>query len=65
MKTRFISAVVAFAIALVPLFPVVLTPHAYGADKNVAADADLIDINTAVDQLKLCPASVMPIRRKS
>ena len=56
MKTRYMSAVVAFAIALLPLFPSVLTPHASGADKNAAADADLIDINTAtVDQLKALP----------
>jgi competence protein ComEA len=56
MKTRFILAVVAFAIALVPLFPIGLIPHAYGGDKNAAADADLIDINTAtVDQLKALP----------
>jgi hypothetical protein len=50
MKTRFILAVVAFAIALVPLFPIGLIPHAYGGDKNAAAD------NTAtVDQLKALP----------
>ena len=56
MKTRCISAVVACAIVLLPLFPVVLAPHAYGADKNTPADADLIDINTAtVDQLKSLP----------
>jgi hypothetical protein len=56
MKTRFILAVVAFAIALVPLFPIGLIPHAYGGDKNAAADADLIDINAAtVDQLKALP----------
>ena len=56
MKTRCISAVVACAILLLPLFPVVLAPHAYGADKNTPADADLIDINTAtVDQLKSLP----------
>src|ERR687897_1162218 len=56
MKTRCISAVIACAIVLLPLFPVVLAPDAYGADKNTPADADLIDINTAtVDQLKALP----------
>ena len=56
MKTKLISAVVALAIVLLPLFPIVLPPHVYAADKNVPADADLLDINTATaEQLKALP----------
>ena len=56
MKTKLTSAVVALAIVLLPIFPIVLSPHAYAADKNVPADADLLDINTATaEQLKALP----------
>ena len=56
MKTKLISAAVALAIMLLPLFPIVLPPLAYAADKNVPAEADLLDINTATaEQLKALP----------
>jgi competence protein ComEA len=56
MKTKLISAAVALAIVLLPLFPIVLPPHAYAADRTVPADADLLDIKTATaEQLKALP----------
>jgi DNA uptake protein ComE-like DNA-binding protein len=56
MKTRIVSAVVAVALLLLPLLPILLPPHAYAAGKNVAAEADLLDINTATgEQLKALP----------
>jgi competence protein ComEA len=56
MKTKLISAVVALAIVLLPLFPIVPASHTYAADKNVPSDADLLDINTATaEQLKALP----------
>jgi competence protein ComEA len=56
MRTKLISAVVALAIVLLPLFPIVLSPHASAADKNAPADTDLLDINTATaEQLKGLP----------
>jgi competence protein ComEA len=56
MKTKLISAAVALAFLLLPLFPIVLSPHASAADKTVPTDADLLDINTATaEQLKALP----------
>jgi DNA uptake protein ComE-like DNA-binding protein len=52
MKTKLHALV----IALLPLLPMVLPPHAYGADKVAPADAQRLNINTAmVDQLKALP----------
>jgi competence protein ComEA len=56
MKTKLASVLVALAILLLPLFPIVLPQYAYAADKNVSVDADLLDINTATaEQLKALP----------
>jgi DNA uptake protein ComE-like DNA-binding protein len=56
MKIKLVSAVVALVIALLPLSPIVLLPHAYAADKNAPVDVDLLDINTATaEQLKALP----------
>ena len=56
MKTTLVSAFVVFAILLLPLFSIVLLPHAYAADKNAPADVHLLDINTATaEQLKALP----------
>ena len=56
MKTKLVSVLVVFAVLLLPLFPIVLPQDAYAADKNVPADAHLLDINTATaEQLKALP----------
>jgi DNA uptake protein ComE-like DNA-binding protein len=56
MRTKIVSGVVALAMLLLPLSPILLLPETYAADKNTPADADLLDINTATaDQLKALP----------
>jgi|SRR5689334_16199392 competence protein ComEA len=56
MKTKFVSAVVALALLLLPLFPIVFPPYADAAGKTSPAEADLLDINTATaGQLKALP----------
>ena len=54
MKTRLVLMLVVFVLLLLPALPIVLPP--YAADKNMPANADLLDINTATaEQLKALP----------
>jgi hypothetical protein len=56
MKTKLISTAVALAIVLLSLLSIVLPLHADAAGKNVPAEAELLDINTATaEQLKALP----------
>src|SRR5689334_6577693 len=56
MRTRLVSAFVVFMLLLFPVLPIVLSPDVNAATKESAADANLLDINTAtVEQLKALP----------
>ena len=56
MKAKVGSAFVVLAVLLLLVLPSVLRLHSYAADKNVPANADLLDINTATaEQLKAFP----------
>jgi DNA uptake protein ComE-like DNA-binding protein len=56
MKTKFVSTIVLILALVLPLFPIVPLPDADAASQKEAADADLLDINTATaEQLKALP----------
>src|SRR6476660_1916241 len=56
MKRKLVSAFIVFAILLLPLFPIVLSPDVNAATKDATAEADLLDINTTTaEQLKALP----------
>jgi competence protein ComEA len=56
MKAKLVSVLVVLMLLLLPSFAIVALPDASGAGKNEAADADLLDINTATaEQLKALP----------
>ena len=56
MRTKLVSAFVAFLFLLLPLFPIVLFPEVNAATQKEAAEADLLDINPATaEQLKALP----------
>jgi competence protein ComEA len=56
MKTKLVSTIVLIAVLFLPLFSIVLPPDVNAAPQKEAADADLLDINTAtIDQLKALP----------
>jgi DNA uptake protein ComE-like DNA-binding protein len=56
MKIKLLFAVVVLAILALPLIPNVLPPDVTAATEKGAAEADLLDINTATaEQLKTLP----------
>ena len=54
--TKLVSALVVFAILLLPFFQIVLPPDVNAVTKDATAEPDLLDINTATaEQLKAFP----------
>jgi DNA uptake protein ComE-like DNA-binding protein len=56
MKAKLVSVLVVLMLLVLPTFPIALLPNARAAGKNEAAEADLLDINTATaEELKALP----------